>query len=55
MSDMIASLLVSGGTLILSGILHEQADSVISAYQSHIALAPLVQQEDWIRLSGTKR
>jgi ribosomal protein L11 methyltransferase len=55
MSELIAGLLVSGGTLILSGILHEQADSVINAYQSNIALQPLVQQEDWIRLSGTKR
>lgn len=55
MSEMIASLLVSDGTLILSGILHEQADTVINAYQSHITLQPLVQQEDWIRLSGAKR
>ncbi|WP_394753579.1 50S ribosomal protein L11 methyltransferase [Crenothrix sp.] len=54
MSEMIASLLVPNGTLILSGILHEQADAVITAYQSHIALQPLVQQEDWIRLSGAK-
>jgi ribosomal protein L11 methyltransferase len=54
MSDMIASLLVPGGTLILSGILYEQSDAVINAYQSHIELQPLVQQEDWIRLSGAK-
>jgi ribosomal protein L11 methyltransferase len=40
---------------VLSGILHEQAESVISVYQKNIAFTPLVQQEDWIRLDGIKR
>ena len=55
MSEQICALLVSGGQLVLSGILHEQAESVISAYQHHITFNPLVQQEDWIRLDGIKR
>jgi ribosomal protein L11 methyltransferase len=55
MSEQICALLVSGGQLVLSGILYEQAESVISAYQSHITFNPLVQQEDWIRLDGIKR
>jgi len=42
------------GSLVLSGILAEQAQSVIEAYQPYIAFDPLVQQEDWIRLNGTK-
>ena len=55
MSEQICALLVPGGQLVLSGILYEQAESVISAYQQPIILNPLVQQEDWIRLEGVKR
>ncbi|MDD1644631.1 MAG: 50S ribosomal protein L11 methyltransferase [Methylococcaceae bacterium] len=55
MSEQISALLVSGGQLVLSGILYEQAESVISAYQQNISFNPLVQLEDWIRLDGIKR
>jgi ribosomal protein L11 methyltransferase len=55
MAEHICALVVSGGHLVLSGILHEQAESVINAYQHHIIFSPLVQQEDWIRLEGIKR
>jgi ribosomal protein L11 methyltransferase len=55
MSEQICALLVSGGQLVLSGILYEQAEAVISAYQEAISFNPLVQQEDWIRLDGLKR
>jgi ribosomal protein L11 methyltransferase len=55
MAEQICALVISGGSLVLSGILHEQAESVINAYQHHIIFSPLVQQEDWIRLEGVKR
>ena len=55
MAEQICALVVSGGSLVLSGILHEQAESVINAYQHEIIFSPLVQQEDWIRLEGIKR
>ena len=55
MAEQICALVVSGGSLVLSGILHEQAESVINAYQREIIFSPLVQQEDWIRLDGIKR
>jgi ribosomal protein L11 methyltransferase len=55
MAEHISALVVSGGQLVLSGILHEQAESVINAYQGFINFNPLVQQEDWIRLDGIKR
>ena len=55
MAEQICALVVSGGQLVLSGILHEQAESVINAYQHEIIFNPLVQQEDWIRLEGIKR
>jgi len=55
MAEQICALVVLGGQLVLSGILYEQAESVINAYQHQITFSPLVQQEDWIRLDGVKR
>lgn len=55
LSKTIADLVAPGGHLVLSGILVEQAESVITAYQSVIAFQAPVQQEDWIRLEGVKR
>ena len=54
MSENICALVATGGHLVLSGILFEQADSVIQAYEKFIHFNPLVQQEDWIRLDGIK-
>lgn len=55
MSTQIASLVITGGDLVLSGILHEQAESVINAYHPFVNMQPPVQQEDWIRLEGVRR
>ena len=54
MARQITSLVVSGGHLVLSGILAEQALSVIEAYQPNVSLDNLAQQEDWVRLAGSK-
>ncbi len=54
LSGQICALLRPAGQLVLSGILQEQTDSVCSAYQHYLVLNPPVQQEDWIRLDGTK-
>ena len=54
MSVAISALVVAQGALVLSGILAEQAESVITAYQKNINFNPLVQQEDWIRLDGSR-
>lgn len=54
MSTQISSLVSKGGDLVLSGILEEQAESVMSAYQPFISMAEPVQQEDWIRLEGIR-
>lgn len=55
LSTPISALVVSGGSLVLSGILHEQSDAVIEAYRQFIDFSPPVRQEDWIRLDGYKR
>lgn len=55
MSAAISALVLPNGQLVLSGILHEQSQSVMDAYQNAIQFAAPVQQEDWIRLDGSKR
>lgn len=53
LSDSISSLLKPSGQLILSGILNEQAESVISAYEQHnIHIQTPTSQGDWCRLDG---
>jgi ribosomal protein L11 methyltransferase len=54
MAEHISGLVISGGQLVLSGILHEQTESVLSAYQHHITFNAPLQQEDWMRLDGCK-
>ncbi len=55
MAEQISTLVTPGSYLILSGILHEQAESVMDAYRPYITFEAPVQQEDWIRLEGIKR
>ncbi|MFU8787809.1 MAG: 50S ribosomal protein L11 methyltransferase [Methylobacter sp.] len=55
MAEQISCLVAPGGQLVLSGILQEQAESVMAAYRSYILFNAPVQQEDWIRLDGTKQ
>jgi ribosomal protein L11 methyltransferase len=55
MAEQIAVLVKPDGQLVLSGILQEQAESVMRAYQPYIDFDPATQQEDWIRLQGVKR
>lgn len=54
MAGPISALLLSKGQLVLSGILAEQAQSVFDGYQAYVNLNNCVQQEDWVRLTGTK-
>jgi ribosomal protein L11 methyltransferase len=43
------------GDIVLSGILKEQAGSVIEAYKSFFAMDAPVFEEDWVLLHGVKR
>jgi ribosomal protein L11 methyltransferase len=50
-ADGLADLVVPGGALILSGILQEQTESVVSAAQAHgMKLVEKKQMEDWVAL-----
>ena len=46
--------LAVGGTLVLSGLLTDQAEAVMQAYPD-IDFDPVVSKNEWCRLSGTKR
>ena len=53
LSSHIASLLAKPGHLILSGILNEQAESVITAYQAQgLEVSHPVSQQDWCRIDA---
>lgn len=55
LSGLITDLVADSGDLILSGILNEQADSVLSAYKkAGVPMEKACQQEDWCRLDGKK-
>jgi ribosomal protein L11 methyltransferase len=50
-----AGLLRPGGSLVLSGILHDQAPEVAAAYRDGFAMEPAVRRGDWVRLTGKRR
>ena len=47
--------LAPGGTLVLSGILSSQVDSVVERYAPDVAFADPASREDWVCLTGRKR
>jgi len=55
LSAQLADTVRPEGTIVLSGILREQAEEVISAYQAHFAMEEPVYLEDWVRLEGVRR
>ncbi len=52
MAAMLAAQITSKGTLVLSGILSEQAQDVIQAYAPFIPLRIWAEQDGWVALSG---
>lgn len=55
LEPIIASLTQSGGKLALSGILTEQADSVIEAYSKDFVMNKVKVLDGWALLTGTKK
>lgn len=49
-----AGMLGPGATLVLAGILDEQADEVIATYAPWFALAPFARKDGWTALSGVR-
>ncbi|MCC6302299.1 MAG: 50S ribosomal protein L11 methyltransferase [Gammaproteobacteria bacterium] len=50
-----AALLRTGGRLVLSGILHDQAAEVGAAYTEAFVVEPAVRRGDWVRLAARRR
>jgi len=55
LAPQLASLVKPGGLLALSGILAEQTEEILQAYQSDFELDPVAEQDGWIRVSGKRR
>ena len=53
-AEFICKQLKPGGLLALSGILSEQAEEVANVYRRQIDFEPVVAQDNWVRLAGTK-
>jgi len=55
LAPLLASLTMPGGRLVMSGILEQQAESVIQVYRAWFEFEPPVTDEGWVRLSGKKK
>ncbi len=54
LSGHLASLVHPGGSIVLSGILREQAGEVLRAYEPYFVMEEPVFLDDWTRLSGIR-
>lgn len=43
-----------GANIVLSGILHEQAREIITAYRPWFTIEQIKEQEDWTLLTGIR-
>lgn len=54
MAPLLAGKVRTGGRLVLSGILAEQAEDVMARYQQWFVFDPPASDEGWVRLAGTR-
>ena len=55
LADTFVQLVKPEGHIVLSGILHEQADAVGQAYAPYFSMDPIQRKGDWVRLSGQRK
>ncbi len=55
LASKFSQLIKAGGKIVLSGILADQTDSVIKAYEPFFTVAEPKQKEDWILLEGIRK
>ncbi|MFC3626953.1 50S ribosomal protein L11 methyltransferase [Vogesella amnigena] len=55
LGELLASHVKTGGKIVLSGILAEQADELSAIYAQWFDMEPAVFDEGWTRLTGRKR
>jgi ribosomal protein L11 methyltransferase len=54
LSSLLASLVKSNGSIVLSGILEDQADQIIEQYSQWFDLAPPAIEDGWVRIDGLR-
>ncbi|MCX4027624.1 50S ribosomal protein L11 methyltransferase [Endozoicomonas sp. SM1973] len=54
LAERLASLTKTGGKILLSGILKEQAETVIACYSQWFTMEPPTIREDWVSICGVK-
>ena len=54
LSSLLASLVKSNGSIVLSGILEDQADKIIEQYSQWFDLAPPAIEDGWVRIDGLR-
>jgi len=55
LSETLNSLVKPGGRMVMTGILAEQADGVMAAYEGWFEFEAPVQREEWVLLEGVKK
>ena len=55
LAPQISKLVKTDGKLGLSGILANQSQSVCEAYKTQFELDPVIEQEEWCRITGKKK
>ena len=55
LASLFSEICRPGGTIVLSGILQEQASMVSQAYSEYFTLIEEHQQGDWVLLSGSRK
>ena len=54
LKEKLVSSLKPGGTLILSGILEDQASSIIDTFRNEMMIRIIDQKEGWLLMKGQK-
>ena len=52
---ILTALMAPGGSLLLAGLLVDQAEAVVEAYAPGVVISIADQQEEWVLLAGEKR
>ncbi|NOI15172.1 50S ribosomal protein L11 methyltransferase [Vibrio hepatarius] len=55
LSGIIKSLVKPNGELAMSGVLDTQAEDVANYYRDEVQIDPIVEQNEWCRISGRKQ
>jgi ribosomal protein L11 methyltransferase len=54
LASLLAGLVKSNGSIVLSGILEEQTDLIIDRYSQWFDLAPPAIEDGWVRIDGSR-